>query len=552
MDAPRAATAGAPTDDASGSLFDVLPNEVVARMLGELSCTDQRLRASLVCHRWHDILRGPLCARAAACFVPAGDAREGLLRAVRCGHIDCVARLCARGAPWDRTLYEEIVQKDDDAVLRVLGIRENVLNIASVVGLCAQYASAHCLAYTLAQYQQIHNGSTLSLWWRCGDADPVKHAACWETVRAAGHRIAPLPAATIAAASGHVQCLRLALNATRATGAALAVTQKAAAWVMGATLEATQAVAASLADLDCLRLLCEMGADRMTCDVAAARGRVDALCIMREYGIAWSATTCAAAAANNHLDCLRYAHENGCPWDKATCLAAIENGSLDCLRYACANGCAWSRRAIAMAINNGRTARDRIEYLRCLCECDPSCGAAACQEAAASGALDCLRYAHESGFHWDEATCAKAAKYDEVECLAYAHENGCAWDERTLLVAIHHDAVNCVRYMGAQGMHWSRRAYAKARHIGARCFEYMSSVPFDGHCTGEWSGPDDNARAHLLQYNDDDDKQYDSDDSSDESEYRARPFVPGQRPSAAQGVPDTTTTNDEEEDAVAP
>lgn len=189
MDAALAATAGAPTDDLSGSLFDMLPNEVVAHMLDELSCADQRLRASLVCRRWHDILREPSSGRATACFVSAGDAREGLLRAACCGHVDCVARLCARGAPYDLTLYEETVQKDDVAVLQVLGIREDVLNAASVVSLCAQYASARCLAYALAQCQQIYTGSTLSLWWYCDKADALKHAACWETVRAAGHRI---------------------------------------------------------------------------------------------------------------------------------------------------------------------------------------------------------------------------------------------------------------------------------------------------------------------------------------------------------------------------
>lgn len=536
MDAAPAAAVGAPTDDLSGSLFDVLPNEVVAHTLGKLSCADQRLRASLVCHRWHDILRAPPSARAATCFVLAADAREGLLRAACCGHVDCVARLCARGAPYDRVLYDETIQKDDVAVLQVLGIREDALDAASMVSLCAQYASARCLAYALAQYKEMCIGS-LSLWWRCDKADPIEHAACWAIVCAAGHRIAPLPAATSAAASGHVQCLRLALSGTRVKGAALAV---------------THAVALSLANLDCLRLLCELASDGMTCNVAAARGRVDALCIMREYGVAWGATTCAAAAANNHLDCLRYAHDNGCPWDETTCLAAIENGSLDCLRYACANGCVWSRRAITVAIN-GRTARDRIEYLRCLCECDPSCGAAVCNEAAASGALDCLRYAHKSGFHWDGATCAKAARYDEVQCLAYAHENGCTRDERTLLVAIHHDALNCVRYMHTRGVRWSRRAYAKARRIGAQCFEYMASVSLDGHCMGGWGGLDDEARAHLSQHDDDGDdddddgEQYDDgDDSSDESEYRARPFVPGQHPCIAQSAPNTATTNGEE------
>ena len=45
----------------------------------------------------------------------------------------------------------------------------------------------------------------------------------------------------------------------------------------------------------------------------------------------------------------------------------------------------------------------------------------ACSNAAKSGHLECLKYAHENGCPWDEDTCSEAT----FKCLKYAHENGC-------------------------------------------------------------------------------------------------------------------------------
>ena len=45
-----------------------------------------------------------------------------------------------------------------------------------------------------------------------------------------------------------------------------------------------------------------------------------------------------------------------------------------------------------------------------------------CSEAAFSGHLECLKYAHENGCPWDEFTCAcavQSASYGHLECLKY-------------------------------------------------------------------------------------------------------------------------------------
>ena len=48
-----------------------------------------------------------------------------------------------------------------------------------------------------------------------------------------------------------------------------------------------------------------------------------------------------------------------------------------------------------------------------------------CIEAAKGGYLDCLKYACEHNYYWDNFTCAEAADHGHLGCLKYAHENGC-------------------------------------------------------------------------------------------------------------------------------
>lgn len=51
-----------------------------------------------------------------------------------------------------------------------------------------------------------------------------------------------------------------------------------------------------------------------------------------------------------------------------------------------------------------------------------------CEMAASNGHADCLAFAHQRDYEWDEKTCGAAAREGHLESLRYAHENGCSLD----------------------------------------------------------------------------------------------------------------------------
>ena len=54
-----------------------------------------------------------------------------------------------------------------------------------------------------------------------------------------------------------------------------------------------------------------------------------------------------------------------------------------------------------------------------------------CANAAKGGHFDILKWAHGNGCPWDEGTCALAAEGGHLDILKWAHENDCPWDELT-------------------------------------------------------------------------------------------------------------------------
>jgi hypothetical protein len=79
--------------------------------------------------------------------------------------------------------------------------------------------------------------------------------------------------------------------------------------------------------------------------------------------------------------------------------------------------------------------------------------------AAKNGHLECLVYAHENGYPWDERTCAYAAEKGHLECLVYAHENGCGWDKWTCANAAENGHLECLRYAHENGCRWFDISY---------------------------------------------------------------------------------------------
>ena len=69
-----------------------------------------------------------------------------------------------------------------------------------------------------------------------------------------------------------------------------------------------------------------------------------------------------------------------------------------------------------------------------------------CEISAKYGRLDCLQFAHESGYPWDPYTTYSAAIGDHIECLEYAHVHGCPWDENTTYGAAVNYSLTCLKY----------------------------------------------------------------------------------------------------------
>lgn len=70
-----------------------------------------------------------------------------------------------------------------------------------------------------------------------------------------------------------------------------------------------------------------------------------------------------------------------------------------------------------------------------------------CRMAAYNGHLECLKFAHEHGYKWDEWTCYYAAYNGHIECLKYAHINGCEWNKIICMNASRNIHVECFDYI---------------------------------------------------------------------------------------------------------
>ena len=54
-----------------------------------------------------------------------------------------------------------------------------------------------------------------------------------------------------------------------------------------------------------------------------------------------------------------------------------------------------------------------------------------CHNISCKGHIECLKFAYENRYKWNESTCSNAALNGHIECLKYAHKNNCEWDEST-------------------------------------------------------------------------------------------------------------------------
>ncbi|AGO84409.1 Ankyrin repeat domain containing protein [Pandoravirus salinus] len=392
--------------------IDLLPNEILAHVLGQLCCIDRAVRASPVCRRWHGAVAGLAGTNRASCLV-VKDVWRSRRSAAASGHVECVARMCTRSAAsggWSvPDVYDKAIVRDDVATLVALRVTEGNYwdyktrgAVGNVIISAARYGSAKCLAYAIAHHNKTFMGA---MWipWTCKYASPDRHAACLGIIGDLGHVADDV--VIQAAAGAHVECLRYAHENGYSWDASTCAEAVAHgnldclryALANGCPCDERAFIAATVNDrVDCLRCIHEAGRpwDKGVCEEAAARGSIGCLTYAHENGCPWDEQTCAKAAGES-IDCLAYAHEHGCPWDKETCVKAAEHARLDCLAYAHENGCPWNGRALRAAVR--------------------------------ADAVDCLRYMHERGMSWDHTTYHRASWCDKgKKCFAYMsrHKDG--------------------------------------------------------------------------------------------------------------------------------
>jgi hypothetical protein len=97
---------------------------------------------------------------------------------------------------------------------------------------------------------------------------------------------------------------------------------------------------------------------------------------------------------------------------------------------------------------------------------------------AAKRSYQCLKYAHENGFLWNERTCYYAAESGRIDCLIYAHVNGCPWGGMTCYHAARGGHIECLMYAIENGCKWDYNICLNAASRAGRieCINYITMI----------------------------------------------------------------------------
>jgi hypothetical protein len=146
--------------------------------------------------------------------------------------------------------------------------------------------------------------------------------------------------------------------------------------------------------------------------------------LTQHFHLPWTISMSVSAAEAGQLVMLQLAHEQKGPWDETVLYAASAvAGSLSCVEYLHAHGCPW----------------------------DTSCSDT-CDDLAAAGHFDCLRFAHErGGVPLSAETATYAALRAHMPMLQYLRSRGCDWDKKTLVYAIGSGCLEVVQYCYTNG-----------------------------------------------------------------------------------------------------
>jgi len=111
-----------------------------------------------------------------------------------------------------------------------------------------------------------------------------------------------------------------------------------------------------------------------------------------------------AAVRSGNLHIVKWLRSVACiPWDTDACNDAAANGHLEILKY-------LQKQAYPMSVST---------YV----------------DAAANGHLEIIKWLRENGYSWNELVCSYASRNDHYEILKWLHDNGCPWDKLTIINA---------------------------------------------------------------------------------------------------------------------
>lgn len=166
------------------------------------------------------------------------------------------------------------------------------------------------------------------------------------------------------------------------------------------------------------------------------------------------------------LEIVRYMHNHGYSHIFA-CDDAASSGHINCLKYLHANGYKLTRNSCSIAAEGGNL--ECVEYiLQNGGNLDCKCSAAAARE----GHLNLLQYLHDQGCPWDISASRAAASMGHMKILEYLVSTGGPLDVTVCLAAV--GKLPLLQYLHNQGCPWDSRAVSQAVHFGhLDCLQYL-------------------------------------------------------------------------------
>jgi len=195
--------------------------------------------------------------------------------------------------------------------------------------------------------------------------------------------------------------------------------------------------------------------------LAAFKGNLSYLKILRLHEYEWSPKACKNAALKGHLDCLRYLHENGCEWNCQVYACAGYTNQWDCFTYAFESGLPWE-----YGVSSALIQCKNSVFLKFAIENGCPISTLAVEAAAQFGSVECLQMLLNAGCPVPTDACLIACRGVNIQCLQFLHEYGASWDEKAPATAAINDGLSCIQYLHEQGCPWNEKTTEEAARYG--------------------------------------------------------------------------------------